>query len=153
MRTLLLAVVVTLFITACEKEDTTETSDPQDQDIQLEAIPFTGNWQRQFEAGPGNLHTVNYAIYQDSIHYTLSGNIGNADYVMQRDTFLLDNNRFIGHTNSNQYYLLFVKHVSNDSIALYKQEVADVPDGMSITVPSDTTTANHGWNTYYKSVL
>lgn len=131
---------------ACKKEKIT----PKTSQVQKENIPFTGTWQRQFEAGAGNLHTVNYLIYQDSIRYTLAGPIGNANYVMLRDTFLLTQNRFIGHTPDNQHYLIFVKNFNNDSLTLYKQAISDVSEGMNTTAPSDTTTANHGWNTYYK---
>ena len=143
---IMLMLTATLIFSSCSKDDG-PIPEPQ---TQRDEIPFTGTWQRQFEAGPGNLHTVDYLIYQDSIRYTLAGPVGQADYIMQRDTFLLENNRYIGHTNANQHYLIFVKNENNDSIALYKQEVVDIAEGMTIEVPADTTTANHGWNTYYK---
>ncbi len=136
-----------IILTGCKKDDIIE---PIPQPIIKVEIPFTGIWERQFEAGPGNLHTVNYFIYQDSIRYTLSGPVGNANYLMQRDTFLIESNRFIGHTNSNQYYLIFTKNVSTDSITIYKQEINDLAEGLSIDEPSDTTTQNHGWNTFHK---
>jgi hypothetical protein len=142
-----LFLTVIVMLSSCNKDDDTE---PQAQQHQRDEISFTGKWQRQFEAGPGNPHTVDYIIYQDSIRYTLAGSVGNADYVMHRDTFLLENNRFIGHTSSNQHYLIFVKQKSNDSIALYKTEIADIAVGMAIEVPDDNTAANHGWNTYHK---
>lgn len=129
---------------ACSKDD-----DNIQPDLPSE-ISFTGNWTRQFEAGSGNLHTVLYAIHQDSMRYTLSGPVGNADYVMLRDTFILEDNRFIGHTPEGQHYLIFVKNISSDSITIYKQEIANVDEGLSIAVPDDNTTANHGWNIYYK---
>ncbi len=132
---------------ACSKEDDSPLQPLQNQ---REEIPYTGTWQRQFEAGPGNVHTAGYWIYQDSIRYTLTGPVGNADYAMKRDTFLSENNRFIGHTTANQYYLIFVKNVTNDSLSLYKQTVSNVAEGMTIAVPDDATTANHGWNTYHK---
>ncbi len=146
--TLFLAVI--LFSTSCKKEEIKPVVGPQ---TQRDEISFTGTWQRQFEAGSGNLHTVDYLIYQDSIRYTLAGPVGQANYLMQRDTFLLENNRFIGHTSSNQHYFIFVKYENTDSITLYKQEVADVTKGMTIDVPDDTTTANHGWGAYYKQQL
>tara|TARA_B100000809_G_scaffold262125_1_gene312401 strand:+ start:200 stop:649 length:450 start_codon:yes stop_codon:yes gene_type:complete len=137
-----------IILTGCKKDDTIEPT-PSSPQLKTE-IPYAGIWERQFEAGIGNLHTVNYYIYQDSTRYVLTGAIGNANYLMQRDTFLLDDNRFIGHTNSGQYYLMFVKNVSNDSITLYKQEINDLEEGMSINMPNDTTTQNHGWSTYHK---
>lgn len=148
--------LIILILLSCKKEtpntDTTLEQSTQDdiQKPEKKNIPFVGVWQRQFEVGVGNTHNVNYLIYQDSIRYTLSGPIGNANYVILRDTFILTNNRFIGHTTDNNYYLIFVKNINNDSLTLYKQEITDFSEGMSVDAPSDTTSANHGWNTYFK---
>ncbi len=136
-----------IFVTNSCKKDEIELITELHTNTKQE-IPFTETWQRQFEA-IGNLHTSNYLIYQDSIRYTLTGAIGQANYLIQRDTFLLVNNRFIGHTDANQHYLIFVKDVTTDSIILYKQKVIDVAEGMTIIVPEHTTTANYGWNTFY----
>lgn len=118
--------------------------------IEQENIPFQGNWVRQFEAGPGNVHDVLYAVYQDSIRYTLSGPVGNANYVMLRDTFVLENNRYIGHTPDDQYYVLFVKDINSDNITLYKQPISSVEEGMTVEVPDAETTEHHGWSVYTK---
>lgn len=131
-----------LLITACQKEELDENVVIPDE------IPFTGEWSRSFEAGPGNTHNASYKIYNDSIRYTIAGTFVNSDYVMLRDTFLLENNRFIGHTESNVYYLIFVKDVSSSSITVYKQEVASVEEGMSIEVPAANTNENYGWTTF-----
>jgi hypothetical protein len=69
---------------------------------------------------------------------------------MLRDTFLLDENRFIGHTIQNQYYLIFVKDITPDSITIYKQTISDIQTGMNITIPSPTTNQNYGWNKFGK---
>ncbi|UTW63800.1 hypothetical protein KFE98_06575 [bacterium SCSIO 12741] len=143
-------------MTGCQKDEeelqpttsttqTVKTPGPED-----EKIPFLGKWTREFEAGPGNLHEVLYSVYQDSIRYTLSGPIGTADYVMIKDTFILENNRFIGHTSDNRTFLVFVKIPDSTTITLYKQEVKDLTEGLSIQVPADSTTQNHGWNSYTK---
>jgi hypothetical protein len=118
--------------------------------FEKENIPFEGVWARQFEAGPGNLHDVKYAVYQDSIRYRLTGPIGNADYVMLRDTFLPEDNRYVGHTPDYQYYLLFAKGISVESVTIYKQKVESMEEGLTTPVPDANTTANHGWSTYNK---
>lgn len=141
----LLTLVVLLFLCGCKKEKTTEP-DPTPKT----SIPFQGKWERSFQAGPGNKQTATYSIYEDSIRYVLTGPIGQANYLLSRDTFLLDDNRFIGHTKNNLYYLIFVKTITSDSIHLYKELVTSVSDGMSTPVPSDTTTQNHGWGAYSK---
>ncbi len=135
--TLLWAVTI-----GCSEEEVTPVDDTP--------ISFTGNWSRQFEAGEGNWHTVTYSIYQDSIRYKLSGLIGNANYVLHRDRFQAEDNRFIGHTSANQYYLIFAKNITTDSIAIYKQQINSIDEGLTIAVPNANSTENHGWNTYHK---
>lgn len=144
--TLLAILLLSLGFASCKKEEIT----PDPVPFQRVQIPFTGNWQRQFEAGPGNTHTSQYAIYQDSIRYVLAGPIGKANYLLLRDTFLLDKNRFIGHTSANQHYLIFVKEFAGDSISIYKQEIESISEGLSLDVPDDSTGANFGWGTYYR---
>jgi hypothetical protein len=134
-----------LCLCACNKDD--DNTIPANTQTE---IAFTGEWERQFEAGSGNLHTVSYSIYQDSMRYTLEGPIGQADYVMLRDTFLLENNRYVGHTPTGQYYLVLVKDVSEASISVYKQLVEDLEEGMNTQVPPASTTQNHGWNVFKK---
>lgn len=111
---------------------------------------LNGHWARQFEVGAKQLHTAEYFIYQDSIRYTLNGPIGKANYLIKRDTFLLETNQFIGHTEENQYYLLFLKNITKDSISIYMQKTNNVVDALQITIPNDTITQNHGWNTFHK---
>ena len=136
------------FFISCKKEE--KVIEPKVTTTKAE-IPFTGNWSRQFQAGPGNLQTAKYLIYQDSIRYILTGAIGQSNYVLMRDKFILEDNRFIGHNiNTNSYYLIFVKNVTNDSISLYKQIITTVSEGLNVSVPSDTTTQNYGWNTFKK---
>ncbi|MBW7845508.1 MAG: hypothetical protein H3C45_07685 [Bacteroidia bacterium] len=147
MRFTYLAILLTsVALVSCEKEEST----PEQTTPKQVQIPFTGNWQRQFEAGPNNVQTSNYLIYQDSIRYILEGPIGQANYMLFRDTFIIENNRFIGHTSTNQHYLIFVKNHSSDSISIYKQEVDNVAEGLTVEVPDESTTANFGWGLYYK---
>lgn len=140
----ILMILAVLLVISCDKDD------DNIPEIEQEAISFNGVWSREFEAGEGNFHVAAYLVYQDSIRYTLAGSLGNANYVINRDTFLLENNRYIGHSITNQHYLIFVKNANQDSITLYKQEVIDMAEGLIIDVPADDTVANHGWNTYYK---
>ena len=112
-------------------------------------VPFTGHWARQFSAA-GLLHDASYTIHQDSIRYKLSGGIGNANYLILKDTFLLKDQRYIGHTPDGQHYLIFVKNHNADSLILYKQKVSTISEGLKLGIPPDHTTANHGWNVFYK---
>ena len=141
--TVLLGIMV---LCSCSKDDDSSIQPP----VQQETILFDGNWTRQFEVGSGNLHTVLYSIYQDSIRYTLTGPIGNANYVMIRDAFKSAENRYVGHTPENKFYVMFAKDVSDQSITIYKQEVSSVDEGLNLPVPSASTSQNYGWNTFNK---
>ena len=132
-------------VSSCKDEGITNDIASQNKAV----IPFTGYWQRSFTAGPGNIQTASYFIYQDSIHYTLTGPIAQEDYVIIKDSYIEEDNRFIGHTESFQYYLIFVKNENADSITLYKQSIIDANAGLGISVPNDSTTQNYGWNVYY----
>ncbi|MEM1220723.1 MAG: hypothetical protein AAGH79_17515 [Bacteroidota bacterium] len=145
-RAILTILASIVLFSACSKE---ETILPEPEEIMQIEIPFPGEWSRQFEAGPGSWHTATYQVYEDSIRYLLTGPVGNADYVMLRDTFLPENNRFIGHTSEGQHYLILVKDSTADSISLYKQKIDEMEEGLAIEVPDAATTENHGWNTYY----
>lgn len=111
-----------------------------------------GIWEREFKVMT-KLHTANYQIYQDSIKYQLTGLIGNANYLIKRDTFLSKTNRFIGHTKEKQYYLILAKKITENSISIYKQKINNIDEGLNILIPNDTTTQNHGWNLFYKKQL
>lgn len=137
------------FIVACKKEEEPEVVKPIEC-IDLVPIPFVGKWERNFEAGPGNQQTVLYSIYQDSIRYKLTGQVGQANYNLIRDTFLVEDNRFIGHTSNNVYYLVFAKSYVSDSLKIYKEIIPNFNTGMNVSVPNDTTTHNHGWGVYHR---
>ena len=142
---LLIAIGLFLWI-GCAREDE-QLELPGSTPVEID---FTGTWSRQFEAGPGKVHTATYFVYQDSIRYTLTGPVGQADYVMIRDAYSAADHRFVGHRPDGQHYLVLVKAISEESITLYKQTVADLEEGLARGVPPDNTNQNHGWNTYQK---
>lgn len=147
---LILALIA--FTLGCKKDEETKPAEQKSETKEVSQIPFKGTWKRTFEAGPGNLHTVLYKIYQDSIRYSLNGPVGQANYLLIKDTFITAQHRFIGHTEIGNYYLIFTKLNSNkDTLTLYKQPIKGTPEGLAIEIPSDTTTKHHGWNKYYSN--
>ena len=113
-------------------------------------IPFLGTWTREFEVGPGNIHVATYVVESDRIHYTLTGNVGNADYVMVRDGFSGTDNRFVGHTKDGELYVLFAREISDRNVTIYKKRVDGLTAALELAVPPDDTIENHGWNAYEK---
>jgi hypothetical protein len=127
-----------VLIIACKKEELENIV------ITPGEIPFTGKWTRTFEASPGGMHTESYAVYQDSLSYQIASSFVNSNYVIIKDTFLLTDNRFIGHTPENTLYILFVKEETDSTISVYKQEVASVAERITVEFPVANTTANYG---------
>lgn len=145
------SVLSLLMLSSCVKKDKITSISTEPINSNSIDIPFSGDWEREFETGPGIKHKANYHVYKDSIRYKLAGIFVNRDYVMLRDTFLNKENKFIGHTSDNQYYVLFAKDVSENTVTIYKQEIKNVEEGLKITQPADNTTESHGWNTFQKS--
>ena len=113
------------------------------------AMPFLGTWERSFEADKKS-HTATYVVEPRSIRYKLVGDVGNADYVIHRDAYSPDEKRFVGHTDKGEYYVVFVRAATDDSITLYKQKVDSLVDGLGLSAPPASTTKHHGWNTYQR---
>ena len=132
-------VILTLF-SSCKKE--VELTNPD-----MDYVSFQGTWTRTFDAA-GNEHTAKYEINENNIHYKLEGVVGFADYTLQKDSYNETDGRWIGHTDKNQYYLLFFKGVFEDKITIYKQKVNDPNEAQSISIPEDDTAENYGWNVY-----
>ncbi len=141
---ILILAMVAFFLIGCKKEKIIE-NEPEEEIVQDE-IPFTGSWSREFMVADF-VQTVTYSIYEDSVRYTMTGDFAQTDYLIIRDVFQLENNRFIGHTDLGEYYTMFVKP-SADSIVIYKQTVADVAEGMALEVPNEDTEVSYGWNIY-----
>ncbi|MEL7120274.1 MAG: hypothetical protein AAFO07_12560 [Bacteroidota bacterium] len=127
-----------------------ETGNELSNTFEFTEIPFTGTWTRTFEIAPRIKNTAEYTINEESIRYTLDGMISDTDYTILKDVYQAEDKRFIGHTKSEQYYLIFFKEVTDNSITIYKQKVANVEEGMKVAIPAADTKANYGWNTYEK---
>ena len=143
--------LLTAFLTACDPQSATVVSGverPAHSDGG--PIPFLGTWTREFDVGPGSPHVATHVIAPDRVHYKLVGNLGNADYVVIRDGFSATDNRFVGHTADGEFYVLFARDVSDQSITIYKQEVDGLTAALELAVPPIGTTESHGWNTYEK---
>lgn len=113
--------------------------------------PFQGRWKQQVSIKNKKNTATFYKIYQDSILFSIANrNQKPINQVIRRDTFLANENRFIGHTYTNQYYLIFLKYDSNQSIKLFKQEVANVEEGLRFDLPQDyESEVSSEWDVYH----
>ncbi|MDE0628368.1 MAG: hypothetical protein OXH99_18385 [Bryobacterales bacterium] len=127
--------------------DSVEPIEDDDED----PISFLGTWTREFDVGPGNTHIATYVVASDRIHYTLTGDVGNADYIMIRHAFSGTDNRFVGHSKDGEYYVLFARDISDRNVTIYKQKVDGLTAALELAMPPNDTTENHGWNSYEKS--
>ncbi len=138
-----LLIVIFIGITACENSKKTETTLKIDS-----TIPFEGTWGRSFELSKDSTQLVFYRIWEDSIQYEMKGPL-NLIYTLQKDTFIVKENRWVGKLYE-QDYVVFVKNITSDSIAIFKQKTKSIEESMSIPFPSDTATSRFSpWNVYY----
>lgn len=73
----------------------------------------------------------------------------NLNYTLQKDTFIAKDNRWVGKLYE-QDYVVFVKNITSDSIAIFKQKTKSIEESMSLPFPSDTATSRFSpWNVYY----
>lgn len=144
MKNYLLIVILSFIgITACENSKKTETKLKKEN-----TISFIGNWGRSFELGKDSTQLVFYRVWEDSIQYEMKGPL-NLNYTLQKDTFIVKDNRWIGSLNDNPY-VIFVKNVTSDSIAIFKKEIKNRDEALSMPFPSDTAMSRFSpWNVYY----
>ncbi len=110
-------------------------------------IPFLGTWTRSFELAKDSTQHVYYTIWADSIQYEMQGPLP-VKYVMQKDSFVVEDNRWVGKLNDVPY-VIFIKNASPDSITLFKKQVTDMEEALSMQVPSDTVSSHFAsWNVY-----
>ncbi len=139
-------------LAACAPPSETDVSSIEPLgDSAEDPIPFLGTWTHEFKVGPDSPHVATYVVASDRIHYTLTGSVGSADYVMIRDDFSASDNRFVGHTNDGEFYVLFARDISDQNITIYKQKVDGLTVALELPEPPIDTTESHGWNTYRKS--
>lgn len=111
-------------------------------------IPFIGNWGRSFELGVDSTQLVFYRVWEDSIQYEMKGPL-NLNYTLKKDTFIANDNRWLGNLHGNPY-VIFVKNVTSDSIAIFKKEVKNKEEALTMLFPSDTAMSRFSpWNVYY----
>ena len=139
----LLVILLIIGISACENSKKSESTLKVDN-----AISFKGTWTRSFELAKDTIQLVYYRIWEDSIQYEMKGPL-NLNYTIQKDTFIAKDNRWIGNLHGNPY-VLFVKNVTTDSIAIFKKEIKNKEEGLTMSFPSDTAMSRFSpWNVYY----
>lgn len=141
-RVLIIALIAIGFIISCKKEEIIIDNPSKD-------IPnFVGTWSRTYPI-LGNNFVATYSIDTSKIIYSNQGDgPGNSEYSITFDSFKESDNRWIGHTTENQYYLIFFKDISESNITIYKQKVNNPNDAQTIEIPSEDNQENYGWNTY-----
>lgn len=110
-----------------------------------------GGWKRDFYPVPDKHHVVKYTFYKDSVHYDLMGDVVNTNYTLIKDSFISEENRFIGHDRKGDFYVVFVEN-QTDSILLFKEKVISLEEGLKFKKPAPDFKENHsqGWNRYSK---
>ena len=113
------------------------------------SIPYLGEWTRGFDMGEGVTQHVFYKITEDRIEYKMQGAMS-VKYELELDTFIAADNRWIG-TRADDPYVIFVKDITTDSFALFKQKVESREEALGMTMPSDTASGRFTtWNVFHK---
>lgn len=140
---LLVVLILVIGITACENSVKTKSTLETDKEI-----PFEGTWTRSFELGKDSLQFVYYRIWEDSIHYEMKGPL-NLNYMIQKDTFLAKENRWVGNLEGNPY-VIFLKNITADSITLFKENVKTKEEALTMSFPADTAKSRFStWDVFY----
>lgn len=155
---LFLAIAVSMLsLAACTNsasEETNQKKNTSNNSYTNDAIPakFLGKWERTFFPVPGKPHKVSYIITPDSMFYSVSGEMVNANYTLEKDVFDAANNKFIGHNKAGNYFVAFFKQ-AGDSISIFKEPIASKEKGIAFEPPAANYKANHnqGWNLYGKN--
>jgi len=95
-----------------------------------------------------SVQLVFYRIWDDSIQYEMKGPL-KLNYTLQKDTFIAKDNRWVGKLYE-QDYVVFVKNITSDSIAIFKKKTKSIEESMSMLFPSDNAMSKFSpWNVYY----
>lgn len=113
-------------------------------------LPFVGRWTRTFKAGADAEQKATYNISPTQIHYSLTGPLTSADYVVHKDWYSKDQGRIVGHGDDGTHYVILIRDISDSKLTLYKQPVDDIAAGKRLPIPAVNTQEHHGWNTYQK---
>ena len=144
-KTLLLFTLIILTFSCNNNKETNKTTiENSKQSILI------GMWERKFETLPGSKHTASYTFEKDKIVYDLNGVTAKANYEINIDDFNEKLNRFIGHTDTNKYYLLMLKDVNSKSFKIHKKEIKNIEEGLKIRTIKETDEHHMGWYTYNK---
>lgn len=159
-----IGVLLIIFMISCQenvKRPSTVIQSRKDPSSEVEKIvneknssdkesTIKGIWKRELEMLPGKTAKVSYHIENEKVTYSLDGPFAHVTYSIEKDTLLLEQNRFIGHTPTGKYYVLEFKVQSSSSISIIKQEVNDLKSGLDLVISDKVANSQFGWNLYTK---
>lgn len=148
---LFIAISMIGLLGACQNTATTDAKEPTAIEA-AQSIPYLGEWTRNFDMGEGVTQHVFYRISEDHIEYEMQGAMS-VKYELELDTFIASDNRWIG-TRADDPYVIFVKNITTDSFALFKQKVESREEALGMAMPSDTASGRFTtWNVFQKVVV
>lgn len=113
-------------------------------------LALSGSWTRSFSPRADAEQTATYDFSPTQVHYTLTGPLTSADYVVHKDWYNEAQGRIVGHSDDGTLYVLLLRDVSESNLTLYKQTVDSLNAGIELQIPPADTQENHGWNVYAK---
>lgn len=141
-----------LTITACSTNTTLtqaqEWSSPQPQD----KLNLTGDYHWDFNLMGGKQNST-HTFYEDSIRYSMEGNVYETDYTMRKLSYESATGKWVGIDEKGVVYVLFIKNQADTAVLLYKHKCADqgLEEAEHFALPELNTTKDHGWNVYSRN--
>lgn len=141
------AMLITSFA-SCSKDEKQPISEVKTQ------LPFSGKYVWKFTIPNMGEQVSEHTFFADSIQYSMVGNAYTNAYTQVLVSYNAEEKRCItqgkGGGKDSVYFLMFFKDVTASAITIYKKECKNREEAETLAVPNDNTSADHGWNVYYK---
>lgn len=145
-------------IVSCQKKEVAPAPTPAPI-AQATPLPLSGSYLWKFEIPGVGQQESQLVFYPDSVQYLMQGPALTTNYMMTKDSYTENNSekRWIGIGKGGSipkdgvWFVMFFKDITDSSVTIYKRECAKgKEEAESLAYPDANTTADRGWNVYYK---
>lgn len=145
-------------IHSCTKKEVAPAPTPAPA-VQATPLPLSGHYTWKFQIPGVGEQESQLVFYPDSVQYLMKGPAYTTDYMMTKDSYTERNNekRWIGIGKGGSiakdgvWFVMFFKDITDSSVTIYKRECGKgKEEAENLAYPEANTTADRGWNVYYK---
>ncbi|MEM6526084.1 MAG: hypothetical protein AAGF85_10100 [Bacteroidota bacterium] len=141
--------MVLVFQISCTHRNTDDQTRKYADLLVKDNLELTGDYYWNFQL-MGGTQRSKHSFYRDSIVYKMEGKVYSTDYTMQKLSYDIASNKWIGQDEQGIVYVLFFKYVTDSTISIYKHKckTKGLEEALSFKIPDADATTDHGWNTY-----